>query len=96
MSETLIIAAIIAPLMLVPAIIVSFMSHVDDLSWPHTEMAWPVIEESQFVLFHREMMNKIVASLGIPKELLEEPLEPVGYSSFAESLKCYRRFGGWL
>lgn len=63
MSETLILAAIIAPLVLVPAIIVSFMTHVDGLAWPHTEIALPTEAESRFAEFERDMLRKIAASL---------------------------------
>lgn len=99
MSETLILAAIIAPLVLVPAIIVSFMADVNGLWWPHTPILIEFgtdFEPSPFLDFERVMLEQICRRLEIPKELLTEPCEPIGYSYFAESLKCYRRFGGWL
>ncbi|WP_454871766.1 hypothetical protein [Paraburkholderia xenovorans] len=94
--ELFILSAIVAPLVLVPAFIVSFLSYVVPLSWPHTEIAFEIAEESEFARFQREMIEKIAASLGIPKELLAEPYESSGYSYFAESLKRdAQRYGGW-
>lgn len=96
MSELLILAAIIAPLVLVPAIILSFMSHVDGLYWPVTVITLPTEAESRFAQFEREMLEQMCRALAIPKEFLTEPIESPSYSYFAESLKRYRRFGGWL
>ncbi|ABE29901.1 hypothetical protein DR64_760 [Paraburkholderia xenovorans LB400] len=96
MSELLILSVIAAPLVLVPAFIVSFLSYVEPLSWPYTEIAFAIAEESEFARFEREMLEKIAASLAIPKELLDEPYESSGYSYFAESLKRdAQRYGGW-
>ncbi|MFM0270120.1 hypothetical protein PQQ59_06015 [Paraburkholderia aspalathi] len=97
MSELLILSASAAPLVLVPAFIVSFLSYVDPLTWPHTAVAFEIAAESEFARFEREMIEEIAASLGIRKELLTEPYESAGYSYFAESLKRdAERYGGWL
>ena len=96
MSETLILAAIIAPLVLVPAIIVSFMSHVDGVHWPITEITLPTEAESRFAAFEREMIASLARGLGISVELLTAPHESYGSSWYVESLKIYRERGPWL
>jgi len=95
-GELLILSVIAAPIMLVPAFIVSFLSYVDPLSWPHTEFALTIAEVSEFARFEREILETIAAALAIPKEMLDEPYESHGYSYFAESLKRdAQRYGGW-
>jgi hypothetical protein len=73
MSETLMLAAIFAPLVLVPAFIVSFMSHVDGLRWPHTEilLEFGDFEPSPFLEFERVMRDEIVKLFDIPAPVLD-------------------------
>ena len=69
MSEVLILAAIVAPLVLVPAIILSFMSEVDGLWWPHTEIVIDFgidFEPSPFLEFQRAMHAEICRYWSVP------------------------------
>lgn len=98
-GEIVIIAAVVAPLVLVPAIILSLQSAIDPICSLDTEppplQAWE--GDTPFARFCREMMRSIAENLSIPYEqLLAEPCESGGHSYFAEALKRdAKRYGGW-
>lgn len=99
MSETLILAAIIAPLVLVPAVILSLQQAIDPDCRIEVDLIWgdvPSEPESEFAKFEREMLDSIVDALGISKELLTGELNSSGSSWYATSLECYRKYGPWL
>jgi hypothetical protein len=71
MSEILILAAICAPLLLVPAFILSFHQPVDPIFCLDVEIRLQSWEgDSLFAQFQREMLKQIASAYYLPPELL--------------------------
>jgi hypothetical protein len=70
-NEFIILAAIIAPLVLVPIIIVSLRQQLDPVCSLATEIHLEPWEgDSAFARFHREMLRSIAEGLALPYQLL--------------------------
>lgn len=71
MNEILILSAVVAPLLLVPTIIVSLRQPLDPVCSLATEIHLEPWEgDSPFARFHREMLRQIAEVIGMPYELL--------------------------
>jgi len=70
-NEFIILAAIMAPLVLVPIIIVSLHQPLDPVCSLATEIHFEPWEgDSPFARFHREMLRSIADGMGLPYRLL--------------------------
>ena len=84
MSEILILAAICAPLMLVPALILSQLQPVDPVFWLDTEIRLQPWEgDSPFAEFQREMLAQIAKAYYLPFEALVSDREYLSYRQTA-------------
>jgi hypothetical protein len=80
MSEILLLAAICAPIVLVPALILSQLQPVDQFFWLDTEIRLQSWEgDGPFAEFQREMLSQIAKAYYLPFEMLLPDREYLSY-----------------